>query len=38
MACHTTNLVFKALKLELPTRVSAKHAELDPENLTRPGP
>jgi len=33
MACHTTNLVFKALKLDLPTRVSAKHAELNPETF-----
>lgn len=31
MACHTANLVFKALKLDLPVRVSAEHAELNPE-------
>lgn len=31
MACHTANLAFKALKLGLPTRVSAKSGEVNPE-------
>ena len=33
MACHTANLVFKSLKLELPVRVSAEHAELNSETF-----
>jgi predicted dehydrogenase len=31
MACHTTNLPFMALKLGLPTRVSAESGEINPE-------
>jgi predicted dehydrogenase len=31
MACHTTNLAFMALKLGLPTRVSAVSSEVNPE-------
>jgi predicted dehydrogenase len=31
MACHTANLAFMALKLGLPTRVSAQSGELNPE-------
>ncbi len=31
MACHTTNLPFRALKLGLPTRVSAENGEINPE-------
>jgi predicted dehydrogenase len=31
MACHTANLAFKALKLGLPTRVSAKSGAVNPE-------
>jgi len=31
MACHTANLAFKALKLGLPTRVSAASGEINPE-------
>ena len=31
MACHTTNLPFMALQLGLPTRVSARSAEINPE-------
>ncbi len=31
MACHTTNLPFMALRLGLPTRVSAVHAEVNAE-------
>ncbi len=31
MACHTTNLAFMALKLGLPTRVSAHSGEINPE-------
>src|SRR4051794_1039710 len=31
MACHTANLSYMALKLGLPTRVSAKSGELNPE-------
>jgi predicted dehydrogenase len=31
MACHTTNLVFKGLRLALPTRVSAISGEINPE-------
>ena len=31
MACHTANLAFKSLKLGLPTRVSAKSGEINPE-------
>lgn len=31
MACHTANLAFKALKLGLPTRVSAHSGEINPE-------
>jgi predicted dehydrogenase len=31
MACHTANLAFKALKLGLPTRVSAQSGEINPE-------
>jgi predicted dehydrogenase len=31
MACHTTNLPFMALKLGLPTRVSAQSGEINPE-------
>lgn len=31
MACHTTNLAFMALKLELPTRVSAESSEVNSE-------
>jgi len=33
MACHTANLVFKSLKLELPVRVSAEHGELNAETF-----
>jgi predicted dehydrogenase len=31
MACHTANLAFMALKLGLPTRVSAQSGEVNPE-------
>jgi predicted dehydrogenase len=31
MACHTTNLPYMALKLGLPTRVSAESGEVNPE-------
>jgi len=31
MACHTTNLVFKSLKLGLPTRISAHSGEINSE-------
>ena len=31
MACHTTNLLFMALELGLPVRVSAKSGEINPE-------
>ncbi len=31
MACHTANLAFMALKLGLPTRVSAESGEVNPE-------
>lgn len=31
MACHTANLPFMALKLGLPTRISAESAEVNPE-------
>jgi predicted dehydrogenase len=31
MACHTANLAFMALKLGLPTAVSAEHSEVNPE-------
>jgi predicted dehydrogenase len=31
MACHTANLTFMALKLGLPTRVSAESGEVNPE-------
>src|SRR5262249_23597569 len=31
MACHTTNLPFMALQLGLPTRVSARSGEINPE-------
>jgi predicted dehydrogenase len=31
MACHTANLAFFALKLGLPTAVSAEHSEVNPE-------
>ena len=31
MACHTANLAFMALQLGLPTRVSAKSGEINPE-------
>ena len=31
MACHTANMAFLALKLGLPTGVSAEHSEVNPE-------
>jgi predicted dehydrogenase len=31
MACHTANLAFKALELELPTRISARSSEINSE-------
>jgi predicted dehydrogenase len=31
MACHTANLAFKSLKLTLPTHVSARSGEINPE-------
>jgi predicted dehydrogenase len=31
MACHTTNLIFMALRLGLPVRVSAQNGEINPE-------
>ena len=33
MACHTANLTFRALKLGLPTRVSAEHGEINSETF-----
>ena len=37
MACHTANLAFMALKLGLPTRVSAEQRRGQPGNLSRLG-